>query len=98
MRLAATALLLLLACACGGSQSERSAPADEGDADEPESAPSAEGKKWGGWRWKGKRDDCFFVVKNKCFDEQKAACAAAGCDEADCLLTGGGPAQVSCKR
>ena len=100
MRLAA--LWLVLVCACGGSNqgagSEPTAdPDDQPEAKQPES-PTAEGKSWGGWRWKGKRDDCFFVVKNKCFDNQADACAAAGCDEDRCKLTGGGPAKVSCAR
>jgi hypothetical protein len=95
MRLAA--LWLLLVCACGGSNpGEGSEPADDQEEVKPAERPSAEGKQWGGWRWKGKRDDCFFVVKNKCFDNQAEACAAAGCDEDRCKLTGGGPAKVSC--
>jgi hypothetical protein len=100
MRLAALWLVIgLLAClACGGSnQGAGSEPAADPDQAETKAErPSAEGKSWGGWRWKGKRDDCFFVVKNKCFDNQAEACAAAGCDEDRCKLTGGGPAKVSC--
>lgn len=49
------------------------------------------------WRWKGARKDCFYVVGNKCFRTEKAACRAAGCSErADCELDDGAPREVSC--
>ena len=31
-----------------------------GDVDQP-------GTKWGGWRYQGERQDCFFVVGRSCF-------------------------------
>ncbi|HTM20510.1 MAG TPA: hypothetical protein VL172_08385 [Kofleriaceae bacterium] len=97
----AALLLLALALACGGSQGGGSAPApaDSGGdepADRPADPPS--NGKGGGWRWKGAHDDCFFVVKNHCFDKQADACAAAGCPDSGCTVTGGGPATVSCRK
>jgi hypothetical protein len=74
---------LALAPSCGGPSGDGERPR----AAEPEedSAPvSEEGKKWGGWRWKGKRDDCFYIHDNECFADKKAACRAAGCGESRC--------------
>jgi len=97
MRLALLCLVLG-AAACGSGQSGPSAPAHDGEVADEGRAPDPEGKSWGGWRWKGQRDDCFFVVKNHCYAKLDAACAAAGCDEDHCLLAGGGPAKVSCEK
>jgi len=62
----------------------------------------AEGKPWGGWRYTGSRDECFFVVGRKCFSELATACKAARCKngkkgEKACKTRGGGPATVSCR-
>lgn len=54
------------------------------------------GKKRGGWRYQGRRDDCFFLVKRKCFDNRADACAAARCGKKQCVVEGGGPASVRC--
>jgi hypothetical protein len=54
------------------------------------------GPKWGGWRYEGDRDDCFFVVGRRCFKAQEAACKAAGCGASACEVEGGGPATVRC--
>ncbi len=59
---------------------------------------SPKGKKWEGWRWKGDRDNCIFIVKNQCFAEQQPACAAAECEEDACIVEDGAPAKVSCKQ
>ena len=59
-------------------------------------AVSEKGKKWGGWRWKGKRDNCFFVTNNRCFDNEKAACKAAKCGSKACLKKSGAPTKISC--
>lgn len=56
------------------------------------------GGKWGGWRYTGDRDDCFFVVGRRCFKTQAAACAAARCGKRKCEVTGGGPAAVACAK
>jgi len=58
---------------------------------------SGQGKHWGGWRYQGSRDDCFFVVGRACFDDEKRACAAARCKSHRCKVEGGGPATVSCE-
>jgi hypothetical protein len=56
-----------------------------------------DGRKWGGWRYQGERDDCFFVIGRRCFKTQDAACAALKCKSGSkCEITGGGPATASC--
>jgi hypothetical protein len=50
-----------------------------------------------GWRWKGKREACMFLVGKQCFDKREAACTAAGCGDNTCLASDAVPAQVSCK-
>lgn len=58
----------------------------------------SEGAKWGGWKYQGDRDDCFYRVGRKCFAKKEKACAAAGCKAPkQCKLTGAGPAKVSCE-
>ena len=98
LRLLALAVALLAGCA-GGAR-ETSAPAQRQETAEAAEAPAAspEGKSWGGWRWKGKRDDCFFVHANRCYDKQADACRAAGCSQDRCRISGGGPAQISCAK
>jgi hypothetical protein len=61
-------------------------------------AVSEEGKSWGGWRWKGDRDDCFYVFKNKCFDSKSRACEAADCGSGKCNVEEGAPSKVKCKK
>lgn len=61
----------------------------EGTLDKP-------GGKWGGWRYTGDRDDCFFVVGRRCFKTEAAACTAARCGKRKCATSGGGPATVAC--
>lgn len=63
----------------------------------PEESVSGDGKHWGGWRYQGSRDDCFFVVGRRCFTDEQRACAAAKCKGGECELHGGGPATVTCK-
>ena len=101
--LAAAVIAVGAVGACGGGQKT------EGD-DEPTTAAEKQrrevkpkgdtgGGKWGGWRYQGERDDCFFVVGRKCFKSEKSACSAARCKTpAACKITGGGPASVSCDR
>lgn len=59
---------------------------------------SEKGKKWGGWRWKGERDNCVYVYDNKCFAEKKAACKAAGCEGGACLEKRGAPSKIKCRK
>jgi hypothetical protein len=63
----------------------------------PDEPVSGQGKHWGGWRYEGARDDCFFVVGRRCFDDEQRACAAAKCKGGECEIHGGGPATVTCK-
>lgn len=91
----------LAASGCGGPQTTdepttakekqlRDAKAN-GDIDPRE-------KRWGGWRYQGDRNECFFVFGRKCFKTEKQACAAAKCPNGKkCVTEGGGPASVSCK-
>jgi hypothetical protein len=108
MRSLLVVVLLLTACGSSGGSSvgKDSATAAERARLEYEASEEkdleADGKAWGGWRYTGSRDECFFVVGRKCFSELAAACKAARCKNgkkgADaCKTRGGGPATVSCK-
>jgi hypothetical protein len=99
------AVLLLVAAACGsstpaggdstpGETAAERARREHAEANEGEVA--ADGKSWGGWRYKGSRDECFYVVGRTCFTDERSACEAAGCKQGKCRTTGGGPATVSC--
>ena len=58
-----------------------------------------DGRKWGGWRYQGARDECFFVVGRQCFKTENEACGAAHCKAPKkCETTGGGPATVACAK
>jgi hypothetical protein len=98
--LALLILILILMGACGSSypapdetQSKSRAPA-EAAADGAESDPDSSGRK--SWRWKGTRDQCFYLVGNECFSDRDAACQAAGCAASDCSTDSKAPASVSC--
>jgi hypothetical protein len=94
-RLLRVGCIMAMLAACSG-KGESTGPAGDDDAAEPEVTP-AEGKDWGGWRWEGKRDDCFFKVGNACFDSLEAACKKAGCKGDACQHDKSAPANVSCK-
>ncbi|MBE7454337.1 MAG: hypothetical protein HS111_37445 [Kofleriaceae bacterium] len=109
-RLARLALGLSLGLAgglagCGETSGPQgpSAPRTAGERARAEKAASSEepvdakGKRWGGWRYQGSRDECFFVVKRRCFTEREAACRAARCGAKRCVVEGGGPATVRCQ-
>ncbi|WP_428261164.1 hypothetical protein [Haliangium sp.] len=49
-----------------------------------------------GWRWKGERDHCRFLVDKQCFSTRAEACQAAGCSENGCQEDEALPANVSC--
>jgi hypothetical protein len=98
---------LSVACigACGGSQATESdeKPSKKEHKKHREHPPDKEavsekGKSWGGWRWKGERDDCYFVHKNKCYDSKSRACEAAACGSASCVVQSGAPSKVSCDK
>jgi len=90
---------------CGAPQSM------ESSSDEPQTArdkqrreAKAHGeidktpRRWGGWRYQGDREDCYYVVGRSCFKKQAAACQAAHCrSPKKCDVEGGGPAIVSCR-
>ena len=59
-------------------------------------AVSGQGKSWGGWRYGGDEEDCFFVVGRRCYATEKSACKAAKCGKQRCEVRGGGPARVTC--
>lgn len=80
--------------ACGGGGANKDETAAEPGSTEK---VTEQGKKWGGWRWKGERDDCFFLHDNKCFDSLAKACKAAKCAEGACQHDESAPAKVSCK-
>lgn len=96
------ALLLGLLVGCGTTASDTGAhtaaerarieEARSGDKD----VEKPKGVSWGGWRYQGSRDDCFFVVGRACFASQDEACHAAKCKKNKCKVEGGGPATVSC--
>src|SRR5262245_14836120 len=58
---------------------------------------SGEGRAWGGWRYAGDPDDCFFVVGRRCFATEASACKAAKCGKGRCESSGAGPAQIRCR-
>jgi hypothetical protein len=101
-RVLTIALLAMLVGGCGGTQSS--------DANEPTTAREKQYREaektgevdktgnWGGWRYQGDRQDCFFVLGRRCFKTQEAACKAAKCAASTkCSVDGGGPATVACK-
>lgn len=51
-----------------------------------------------GWRWEGKRDNCYFLVGKECFETRESACTAGGCTAETCKLSSGIPAHVSCAK
>ena len=93
-------VVCLLACAGGSApRSDEPTTAREKQRREAEAKGEADaGGKWGGWRYTGERDTCFFVVGRRCFKTEAAACAAARCGKAKCAVEGGGPATVSCAK
>ena len=101
----ALALVLVVVAACGSTASSSE------DAREPKNAKEkqrleartkgedVDNRKWGGWRYQGERNDCFFVVGRKCFKTENAACQAARCSGGKkCDVSGGGPATVRCTK
>ena len=96
------ALVVLLIAGCGGSAPRNDDPTTAKEKQRREAAADREtdsgGGKWGGWRYTGDRNECFFVVGRRCFKSQAAACTAARCGKRRCEVTGGGPAAVACAR
>jgi hypothetical protein len=97
----ALAVSLAVGCAGGGPpRSDEPTTAKEKQRREAEARGEADpgAGKWGGWRYTGDRNDCFFVVGRRCFKAEAAACTAARCGKKKCETTGGGPATVACAR
>jgi hypothetical protein len=99
----ALALVATLAFGCGGGgppRSDEPTTAKEKQRQEAEAKGETDttGGKWGGWRYTGDRNECFFVVGRRCFKTEAAACAAARCGKKKCETTGGGPASVACAK
>jgi len=98
-RMASLGLLAALALGCGGDPPRSDDPQTAKEKQRREAAAagdtSSSGGKWGGWRYTGDRDECYFVVGRKCFKTEAAACAAARCGGRKCETTGGGPATVA---
>jgi hypothetical protein len=102
LRMIPLALLALLVLGCGGDPPRSDDPTTAKENQRREAAASGEvgsgGGKWGGWRYTGDRDECFFVVGKRCFKTEASACAAARCGKKKCQITGGGPASVACAK
>src|SRR5690349_993495 len=95
------ALLASLIAACGGSPPRNDEPRTAKEKQRREAATDGEadtGGKWGGWRYAGDRNECFFKVGRRCFKTEDAACSAARCGKKKCTVTGGGPAAVACAK
>ncbi len=92
----------LAAVACGGPTKDSGEPKTAKEKQLREARASGEvdpeGAKWGGWRYQGERQDCFFLVGRKCFKTYKHACVAACKSDKQCKSDGGAPATVSCKK
>ena len=93
--------IFLTAAACGGS-SQANEPKNAKEKQLAEAKKNGElddgDKKWGKWRYRGDRGDCFYSLNGKCFKTEVAACKAAACKAGKkCKSVGGGPATVSCK-
>ena len=97
------AIAAVVLVACGGSSKGSDEPQTAKEKLAREERESGDdkpkgSKSWGGWRYKGDRNACFFESGGKCFKTENAACQAARCAKPKkCNTTGAGPAQVSCK-
>ena len=86
---------------CGGGKPASDEPTTAKEKQAREAREKGEddgGKKWGGWRYQGNRDDCFYVVGRKCFKTEDAACQSLRCKSKKCDVSGGGPATVACAK
>jgi hypothetical protein len=108
MSLRVVPLLVGFLLGCGGNESMKVKKGEPQTAREkmlaeqkanPEQDDSGAGKKWGGWRYQGDRNDCFFLVGRKCYKTEKAACSAARCKApTKCSPEGAGPATMKCAK
>ena len=95
-------LLLVLSMACAGPKPDPNEPQTAREKQLREAKAKGEldspTGKWAGWRYRGDRDDCFYVVGRSCFRSKKVACGAAHCPMDRCQVIGGGPATLQCKK
>ena len=101
LRMIPLGLLASLVLGCGGDPPRSGDPTTAKEKQRREAAAAGETSatgKWGGWRYTGSRDECFFVVGRRCFKTEASACAAARCGKKKCETTGGGPATVACAK
>ena len=102
LRMISLGLVAALALGCGGDPPRSGDPTTAKEKQRREAAAAGEttasAGKWGGWRYTGDRDQCFFIVSRRCFKTEASACAAARCGARKCETTGGGPATVACAK
>ena len=102
LRMISLGLVAALALGCGGDAPRSGDPTTAKEKQRREAAAAGEttasAGKWGGWRYTGDRNQCFFVVGRRCFKTEASACAAARCGARKCETTGGGPATVACAK
>ena len=104
-------IVLLAACvaACGGADTNADEPQTAREKQYDEAKANGEldgsgGRGWGGWRYQGDRNECFYVVGRRCFKSKKTACATAcrvpvkTAAASMCTIDGGGPASVTCNK
>ena len=109
MRLAKTLCWLALAVSltaipagCKDKGAATTPPADSTSSTQATGQPAgrtwkkSDGRK--GWRWEGKRDNCYFLVGKECFESLESACSAGGCTPDTCNASSGIPAHVSCEK
>lgn len=104
--------VILLVAACGGAPLPPDEPrgsgrttsrakhktGSEATREVADAEPVArQGKHWGGWRYAGEREACYYVVGRQCFADKADACKAAGCKRDRCRERGAGPATVTCR-
>ena len=70
----------------------------ETKAGDSEPVGDSDRKKYKGWRWKGKRGNCYYMHESKCFKELSPACKAAGCSTKRCNTDNSAPTKVSCDK
>jgi hypothetical protein len=96
------AVVMLVSLGCGAPKPDPDEPQTAAEKQRREARASGEvdsdGGRWGGWKYQGDRQDCFYVVGRRCFKTEKGACNFARCAEGMCNVVGGGPAAVSCKK
>ncbi len=94
-------LLAVVTLGCGGAKvSDEPTTAKEKQRREARAngEETTGSKSWGGWRYKGDRNACFYSFNGRCFKTENAACQAARCGKPKkCATSGGGPALVACK-